>query len=74
MACGMAGEYDKSLLFAVPRDHQEVARLQAELASAGGLREGMVVQLVNGQAAVVRRIDDTAVRVRVQMRDSVHIE
>jgi len=64
MSCGMAGEYDNSLLFAVPRDHQEVARLQAELASAGGLREGMVVQLVNGQAAVVRRVDDTAVRLR----------
>ena len=58
----MAGEYDKSLLFPVPRGHEEVVRLEGEHAQGGGLREGLVVQLANGQAAVVRRVDDATVR------------
>ena len=55
------GAYDKELLFAVPRGHSEVARLEAEAAAAGGLREGSLVVLSNGKAAVVRRVDDEAV-------------
>ena len=50
------GEYDKELLFAVPREHPEVQRLEAEAAATGGLKEGAVVQLANGQAAVLRRV------------------
>jgi FKBP-type peptidyl-prolyl cis-trans isomerase 2 len=52
------GEYDKELLFQVPRAHAEVQRLAAD----GELREGSVVQLANGQAAVLRRVTDEAVR------------
>ena len=55
------GEYDKELLFAVPRDHAEVLRLEAEAAATGGLKEGAVVQLANGQAAVLRRVADDGV-------------
>jgi hypothetical protein len=84
----MGGEYDKELLFAVPRGHEEVSRLEAEHAASGGLREGaqrvaavwrvvlrsaekggcarvcagLVVQLQNGQAAVLRKVADEAVR------------
>ena len=61
----VAGEYDKSLLFLVPRGHEEVVRLEGEHAQGGGLREGLVVQLANGQAAVVRRVDDATVRAGV---------
>jgi len=56
------GAYDKALLFAVPREHEEVLRLEAEAAAAGGLKEGAVVVLSNGQAAVVRRLDESVVR------------
>ena len=57
----LGGEYDKELLFAVPRDHEEVLRLEAEAAASGGLKEGAVVQLANGQAAVLRRVADDGV-------------
>ena len=57
----LGGEYDKELLFAVPRDHEEVVRLEAEAAASGGLKEGAVVQLANGQAAVIRRVADDGV-------------
>ena len=56
-----AGEYDKELLFAVPRSHPEIARLEDAAATAGGLKEGQVVQLANGNAAVLRRVDDQGV-------------
>ena len=61
IAC-VPGEYDKALLFPVPRSHEEVVRLEGEHAQGGGLREGLVVQLANGEAAVVRRVDDATVR------------
>ena len=35
---GAAGDYDKELLFAVPRDHAEIVRLEEQHAAAGGLR------------------------------------
>ena len=57
----LGGEYDKELLFAVPRNHEEVLRLEAEAAASGGLKEGAVVQLANGQAAVIRRVADDGV-------------
>jgi hypothetical protein len=99
---GCAGEYDKELLFAVPRGHEEVTRLEAESAASGGLREGalrkgvccvahavfsrlpafhvclragLVVQLANGQAAVVRRVADDAVRARAaNLRAPIHAQ
>ena len=46
----LSGEYDKGLLFAVPRGHEEVARLEDVHSATGGLREGMMVNLANGQA------------------------
>ncbi len=61
-ALSTPGEYNKELLFAVPRTHEEIARLEAEAAAAGGLREGAIVQLANGQAAVIRKVDDDTVR------------
>lgn len=47
-----APAYDRAMLFAVPCDHPEVARLQAERGRP--LAEGDVVQLANGASAVVR--------------------
>ena len=41
----------------MPRDHAEVARLEAEAEARGGLKEGAMVTLANGQSAMVRRVD-----------------
>ena len=44
------GEYNKELLFAVPRSHEEMARLEAEAAASGGLREGAETRRAAGCA------------------------
>ena len=51
------GDYDPNLLFSVPANHEEIARLRAEWSDKGGLVEGLTVTLVNGQPAVVRAMD-----------------
>ena len=55
------GDYDPNLLFSVPADHAEIDRLRAEWSDKGGLVEGLTVTLVNGQPAVVRKMEDTRV-------------
>lgn len=55
------GEYDPNMLFSVPADHAEIARLRGEWADKGGLVEGITVTLINGEPAVVRAIDETKV-------------
>lgn len=49
-------DWNQDLLFTVPVDHPEVQRLQGKFKSAGGLQEGMVVELANGAQAHVLKI------------------
>ena len=46
-------EWKQELLFTIPRDHPEVQRLEGKFRGSGGLSEGMIVELVNGQQAQV---------------------
>ena len=55
------GEYDPNMLFSVPADHAEIARLRGEWADKGGLVEGITVTLINGEPTVVRDIEETKV-------------
>lgn len=58
------GEYDRDLLFNVPKEHPEVQRLAGELAEKGDtLREGAVVVLANDQPAVIRGIGEDSVQI-----------
>lgn len=50
------GEWKRDLLFKVPKDHQEIQRLEGRYQKYGGLKEGMVVELVNGGMALVVEI------------------
>ena len=54
------GDYDPNLLFKVPMNHPEVMRLQEELdqPGKGGLHPGATVALSNGNAAVIRDVDE----------------
>ena len=54
------GEYDPNLLFRVPMVHPEVQRLQEELdqPGKGGLHPGATVALSNGNAAVIREVNE----------------
>uniref|UniRef100_A0A7S0SGF2 peptidylprolyl isomerase n=1 Tax=Mantoniella antarctica TaxID=81844 RepID=A0A7S0SGF2_9CHLO len=54
------GKYDPSLLFKVPMNHPEVQRLVEELdqPGKGGLHPGATVALSNGNAAVIRDVDE----------------
>ena len=54
------GEYDPALLFKVPTNHPEVERLREELdqPGKGGLHPGATVALSNGNAAVIREMDE----------------
>jgi FKBP-type peptidyl-prolyl cis-trans isomerase 2 len=56
------GEYDPNLLFKVPMGHPEVQRLQEELdqPGKGGLHPGATVALSNGNAAVIREVNEEA--------------
>ena len=47
----------------VPRDHEEIARLEGRYKNQGGLKEGMVVELANGASAIVVGLSDEAVRI-----------
>jgi FKBP-type peptidyl-prolyl cis-trans isomerase 2 len=55
------GEWKKELLFAVPRDHEEIQRLEGRYRSQGGVQEGLVVELSNGGMAVVVKCGEDAV-------------
>ena len=52
----VGGEWDPSLLFTVPFDHPEVARLAGRYKNVGGLAEGLVVELANGSRAVITKL------------------
>ena len=56
------GEYDPQLLFKVPIGHPEILRLQEELdqPGKGGLHPGATVALSNGNAAVIREMNEDA--------------
>ncbi|KAG2447304.1 hypothetical protein HYH02_007634 [Chlamydomonas schloesseri] len=56
------GEWKRELLFAVPRDHPEVARLEGRYKNQGGLAPGLVVELANGAMAVILDISETEVK------------
>ncbi|KAF6265583.1 hypothetical protein COO60DRAFT_863334 [Scenedesmus sp. NREL 46B-D3] len=47
------GEWQKELLFVVPREHPEIERLEGRYKNLGGLHEGLAVELANGSMAVV---------------------
>ncbi|KAK9814319.1 hypothetical protein WJX72_004010 [[Myrmecia] bisecta] len=55
------GEWDSNLLFNVPRPHDEIQRLERRYHSAGGLREGMLVELANGGMALICKLTDAEV-------------
>eukprot|EP00884_Botryococcus_braunii_P020607 jgi/Botrbrau1/722/Bobra.160_2s0045.1 len=58
-----AGEpWNKDLLFEVPRDHPEIERLEGRYKNVGGLAEGLVVELSNGQQASIVELSDSYVR------------
>jgi hypothetical protein len=52
----LQSEWQKELLFTIPRDHPEVQRLEGKFRTSGGLSEGMIVELVNGQQAQVLKV------------------
>lgn len=47
----------------VPREHQEIVRLEGRYKSQGGLKEGMVVELANGESAIVVDLKDESVQI-----------
>lgn len=49
-------DWKKELVFSVPRDHAEIQRLDGKFRSSGGLSEGMVVELANGQQAQIVKL------------------
>ena len=49
-------DWNKELVFSVPREHAEVQRLEGKFRSSGGLSEGMIVELANGQQAQVVKL------------------
>ncbi|KAK9846576.1 hypothetical protein WJX81_006929 [Elliptochloris bilobata] len=56
------GEWRRDLLFEVPREHPEIQRLEGRYRSQGGLREGMLVELANGDTALVLAAGEHSVR------------
>eukprot|EP01025_Chloroclados_australasicus_P038673 TRINITY_DN3991_c3_g2_i1.p1 TRINITY_DN3991_c3_g2~~TRINITY_DN3991_c3_g2_i1.p1 ORF type:complete len:222 (+),score=28.92 TRINITY_DN3991_c3_g2_i1:143-808(+) len=55
------GDYKQELVFKVPTDHPEIARLQGRYKSQGGLQKDKVYELANGGLARVLEIDDETV-------------
>ena len=47
----------------VPRDHQEVTRLEGRYKSQGGLKDGMLVELANGESAMIVALRDDVVQI-----------
>ncbi|KAA6418035.1 MAG: peptidyl-prolyl cis-trans FKBP-type [Trebouxia sp. A1-2] len=56
------GEWNKDLLFNVPRQHEEVQRLEGRYKNVGGLKEGLVVELTNGSNAMILDVKDDVVQ------------
>jgi FKBP-type peptidyl-prolyl cis-trans isomerase 2 len=56
------GAWDPARLFTVPREHEEVQRLEGRYKNHGGLREGLVVELANGAHALVVAADEASVQ------------
>ncbi|EFJ39367.1 hypothetical protein VOLCADRAFT_101059 [Volvox carteri f. nagariensis] len=56
------GEWRRELLFAVPRDHPEVQRLEGRYKNQGGIAPGLVVELANGAMAVILEVNDAEVK------------
>mmetsp|Transcript_739 Transcript_739/g.1838 ORF Transcript_739/g.1838 Transcript_739/m.1838 type:complete len:248 (-) Transcript_739:54-797(-) len=56
------GEWKADLLFAVPRDHPEMQRLEGKYKNQGGLKDGMIVELANMQLASILEVTDTTVK------------
>ena len=46
----------------VPREHPEIERLEGRYRSQGGLRDGMLVELANGDTALVVAAGERSVR------------
>ncbi|KAI7842806.1 hypothetical protein COHA_003552 [Chlorella ohadii] len=55
------GEWKPELLFMVPREHEEIQRLEGRYKNMGGLKEGLVIQLSNGGMALVVKEDEASV-------------
>lgn len=49
-------DWNEELVFRVPREHAEIQRLEGKFRSSGGLSEGMIVELANGQQAQVVKL------------------
>lgn len=58
-------EWTEDLVFDVPKDHEEVARLEASVegTAEGPLKPGSVVQLINGNPAIVVAVRYAAVSI-----------
>ncbi|GLI68339.1 hypothetical protein VaNZ11_012741 [Volvox africanus] len=56
------GGWKRELLFAVPRNHPEVQRLEGRYKNQGGLAPGLVVELANGAMAVILEVGDADVK------------
>lgn len=56
------GEWNRDLMFDVPANHDEITRLEQRYKNVGGLAEGLVVELSNGQPAVVLKRTPEVVR------------
>lgn len=55
------GEWNQDLLFKIPREHEEIQRLEGRYKSQGGLEPGMIVELSNKSVAFVAQMDDSTV-------------
>ena len=51
-----------AMLWQVPRGHPEIERLEGRYRSQGGLRGGMLVELANGDTALVVAAGERSVR------------
>lgn len=55
-------EWNRELLFEVPRDHPEMQRLDGRYKNVGGLAPSLVVELANGSRAVVLDVSEDSVK------------
>ncbi|KAL6763490.1 hypothetical protein V8C86DRAFT_2496367 [Haematococcus lacustris] len=63
------GEWQRELLFSVPREHPEVQRLEGRYKNQGGLQEGKIVELANGNLAMV--VELTAETVKIDANNMI---
>mmetsp|Transcript_11275 Transcript_11275/g.31968 ORF Transcript_11275/g.31968 Transcript_11275/m.31968 type:complete len:239 (+) Transcript_11275:188-904(+) len=55
------GEWQKDLVFTVPRDHEEMQRLDGRYKNQGGVKEGAILELANGAKALILKVSPEAV-------------